>query len=333
MDRSGKELLIASKQYAVEHRLTSWWHLVSTASLLILLMLIPIFHHSWIASISSSILAGFVMVRMFVLYHDYYHGAILRNSRLAKWLMASFGMLVLSPPSMWKSSHDDHHKNNCKSFGEEIGSFPVMTTDSYASAPLARRIGYQIVRNPLIIVFGYLTSFFWNKSLRNFLKHPVRNRMAGFSILLHFGLLILIGCFSIKAMLLGILVPVFIGSGVGTYLFYAQHNFPGMKRKEGEDWDYVYAALKSSSFLKTSHLMNWLTGNIGFHHVHHLNSRIPFYRLPEAMAGMQELQNPESTSLKVVDVYRCLRLKLWDPRQKKLLSFREARHCPYRTSA
>ncbi len=325
MERSGKELLIASKLYAQENRFVSWWHVASTGVILIGLLAIAASPVPLIASICSSIVAGFVMVRMFVLYHDYFHGAILRNSKLAEWIMTGFGMLVLSPPAMWKSTHNDHHKNNCKSFGEEIGSFPVMTTESYASASRSERIGYRIVRNPLIILFGYLTSFFWNKSLRHFIKHPIKNRMAGIGIFMHFGLMILVGCFSIKAMILGMLVPVFMGCAMGTYLFYAQHNFPGMRRREGEDWDYVYAALKSSSFLKTSWLMNWLTGNIGFHHVHHLNSRIPFYRLPEAMAGMKELQNPSSTTLGVRDIYRCLQLKLWDPQQKKLLSFREAR--------
>ena len=98
-----------------------------------------------------------------------------------------------------------------------------------------------------------------------------------------------------------------------------------MKRKEGHEWDYVYAALYSSSYMKGSPLMHWITGNIGYHHVHHLNAKIPFYRLPEAMESMRELQSPVRTSLSISDVIGCLQLKLWDPATEELLTFRQAK--------
>ncbi len=324
MERSGKELLIASRKFAIDHPATSWWHLCTTLVVLIALVVVASANLPLIVCLASSVLAGLVMVRLFILYHDYMHGAILRNSKLAKWFMHGYGMLFLSPPVIWKHSHDDHHKNNCKSFGAELGAFPVMTTQAYAEASLWRRFGYRLVRNPLIILFGYATSFFWSKAMYHFLENPIRNYSAGLSIVIHFGIAILIGLYSVQAMLLGLLLPMFIGSAMGTYLFYAQHNFPGMKRKEGHEWDYVYAALRSSSYMKMSRLMHWFTGNIGYHHVHHLNAKIPFYRLPEAMAELKELQSPASTSLNPIDIFRCLRLKLWDPIEERLLTFREA---------
>lgn len=325
MERTGKELLIASRPFAQEQRLKSWWHLWSTLVLLGLLLAIACSPLPLMASISASVLAGFVFVRMFIIYHDYFHGAILRKSKIAHGIMYVFGLFVLSPPSAWKEHHDDHHKNNSNQFGAEVGSFPTMTTVEYTNATFWRRLGYRVVRNPSIILFGYVTSFLVNKTLCNFLINPRKNYPSGLSLIIHFGVVILVGIFSIKALILGIILPLLLGSALGTYLFYAQHNFPGMKRKEGQEWDYVYAALCSSSYMKLSPLMHWLTGNIGYHHVHHLNAKIPFYRLPEAMAQINELQSPVSTSLRAVDVFRCLRLKLWDPIEERLLTFREAK--------
>src|SRR5439155_7141085 len=107
-------------------------------------------------------------------------------------------------------------------------------------------------------------------------------------------------------------------TALGSYLFYAQHNFPGARFQEGDAWDYTAAALTGSSYIAMNPVLRWFTGNIGYHHVHHLNAGIPFYRLPEAMAQMEELQSPGVTTLSPLGVYRCLRLKLWDPEGQRL---------------
>ena len=326
MERTGKELLIASKQFAFENRTTSWWCLGSTLLLLSFLLFIagssqiPL-----IGGVSASVLAGFVIVRLFVIYHDFFHGAILKNSRLAYSVLYLFGLVILSPATSWKRTHDHHHKHNSSEFGAEIGGFPLVTTDEYARYSRWHRFGYRVMRSPFIILFGYLTSFLINKTLVKFIRDPRKNYSCGLSLLLHFGLAIFLGMYSLRVLLLGMTLPLFIGSALGTYIFYVQHNFPGMKRKAGMEWDYVYAALCSSSFLKLSPMMNWLTGNIGFHHVHHLNAKIPFYRLREAMDGLVELQSPTITTFRLVDVIQCLQLKLWDPISEQLLTFKEAR--------
>lgn len=325
MERTGKELLIASKAYAEENRLVSWWHCSTTFILCLIFVVAASAPLPMYVCFPCSIIAGLMMVRLFILYHDYLHGAILRDSLIAKALMYFYGMLVMSPPGMWKHTHDSHHKNNCKEFGHEVGAFPLMTTEAYSNASFGQRLGYRFIRSPFVILFGYFTSFFWNKSLRKFIESPTKNYSAGLTILFHFSLLVLVGMFSIQALILGLIIPLLLASSFGTYLFYAQHNFPTMQRREGEKWDYVHAALQSSSYMKMNPVMQWFTGNIGFHHVHHLNSKIPFYRLPEAMRGIKELQNPQVTSLSPNDIFSCLRLKLWDPKAERLLSFREAR--------
>ena len=107
---------------------------------------------------------------------------------------------------------------------------------------------------------------------------------------------------------------------MGSYLFYAQHNFPDVSFNDSAGWTYEKAALESSSFMRTNRIMAWFTGNIGYHHVHHLNARIPFYRLPEVLREIPELQTPKTTSLNPMEIIRCLRLKVWDVESQQMVS-------------
>ena len=114
---------------------------------------------------------------------------------------------------------------------------------------------------------------------------------------------------------------LFVATATGAYLFNAQHNFPEMDVQPRHEWEYTHAALHSSSYMKTGPIMGWLTGNIGYHHVHHLNPGIPFYRLPEAMKGIPELQTPHATSLHPKDIVACFQQKLWDPEQQVMVGY------------
>ncbi len=125
-----------------------------------------------------------------------------------------------------------------------------------------------------------------------------------------------------QGLLLTQTIPHLIASAIGTYLFYAQHNFPGVSFSDKAGWTYEKAAMESSSFMKTNPIMTWFTANIGYHHIHHLNSRIPFYRLPEALREMPELQTASMTSLHPMDIYRCLRLKVWDVEAQRMIGLR-----------
>jgi omega-6 fatty acid desaturase (delta-12 desaturase) len=322
--RSGKELLIASRQYASEQRWKSWWHLWSTLTLAVTFLTITCLDLPWFVCVISSVLASLVLIRLFIIYHDYMHGAILSGSRIAGGILKLYGTLVLSPPHIWKHSHDDHHKNNARNFGPTLGTFPVMSTADYAKASQGRRFHYALSRHPLTFLLAYLTVFFWEMCLHAFLINPRKNFDGAVAIVLHISVAVAMSFISFQALLLGMLMPMAIITCMGSYLFYAQHNFPGMIRRDGSEWDHVYAALQSSSFMRMGGIMHWCTGNIGYHHVHHLNAKIPFYRLPEAMEGLQELQSPTVTTLHPSDIAQCLRLKLWDPLANRLLTFSEA---------
>jgi acyl-lipid omega-6 desaturase (Delta-12 desaturase) len=115
------------------------------------------------------------------------------------------------------------------------------------------------------------------------------------------------------------LIPHFIACAVGSYMFYAQHNFPDVSFNDAAGWTYEKAAMESSSFMRTNRIMAWFTGNIGYHHIHHLNARIPFYRLPEVLKKIPELQTPKTTSLNPMDIIRCLRLKVWDVESQRMV--------------
>lgn len=321
VNRSSRELLIATRAFAQECRWLSWWHLTSAVVILAMLLTVAASGLPWIWRVASSATAGLVIVRLFVIYHDYQHKAILRKSRPGSWLMNLFGLLVLNPPSVWNRSHDHHHRNNSRNFGMNVGSFPLLTTKQYANANRGERMAYNVVRHPMTILFGYLTTFFWGMTVRPFLKEPKEHFDCAIAIFVHCGLMVLLAMQGIDQMLLVMTLPLFIASSLGAYLFYAQHNFPAAVLVERSRWNYVDAALQSSSFMEMNWLMSWFTGNIGYHHVHHLNSRIPFYRLPEAMAALQELQSPGTTSLRPQDIFACLRLKLWCHEKKRLVGF------------
>ncbi len=320
--RSSSDLVRATKPYAHEDRWRSWWHLASTLVILAGLLAVTAWTAlPWPARVPFSVLAGLVLIRMFIIYHDYQHGTILRGSRLARGLMFGFGMCTLNPPSVWNHTHNYHHRNNARVPGANIGSFPIMTTQAYAQLSWLGRLHYHVARHPLVILFGYFTVFFYSLCVENFLARPREHLDAALALVVQAALIAGLVWWAPGLLVLSFVVPILTATALGAYLFYAQHNFPEAQFQSGATWDYTFAALKSSSYMRMNPVMRWFTGNIGYHHVHHLNAHIPFYRLPEAMAGLEELQSPPTTSLNPLDVYRCLRLKLWDPDKNRLVGF------------
>jgi omega-6 fatty acid desaturase (delta-12 desaturase) len=139
---------------------------------------------------------------------------------------------------------------------------------------------------------------------------------------MHVSLIVSLALFAPSLVFWSLMLPLVLATGLGSYLFYAQHNFPGAQFQDEDSMDFVTAALTTSSYIPMNPVLRWFTGNIGYHHVHHLNAHIPFYRLPEAMAHLPELQTPGVTSLNPVSIYRCLRLKLWDPQKQRMVGYR-----------
>jgi acyl-lipid omega-6 desaturase (Delta-12 desaturase) len=321
--RTGKELILATRQYATDSTARSWWCILSTALLLAGATAATLWSFHLAGRIVCSLLAGLLLLRLFVIYHDQQHQAILPHSRLADGLMKFFGILSISPSSVWTSSHNHHHNHNSKLRGSHIGSFPIMTKAQFLKSSKGERFGYLFMRHPLTILFGYVFVFLYGMCIYPFFNNPREHYDCLIASVVHVALAVMITCFfGWPALLLTLLIPYFLASAIGTYLFYAQHNFPDVSFNDEAGWTYEKAALESSSYMKTGPIMAWFTANIGYHHVHHLNARIPFYRLPEAAKKMPELTTPKTTSLHPVDIFRCLRLKVWDAEAQRMVSLR-----------
>jgi acyl-lipid omega-6 desaturase (Delta-12 desaturase) len=321
--KSPQALILETKAYAKDFFWKSWWCVLSTTFLLAVATAGCLFHFHLIIRIACSVFAGLLSLRLFVIYHDQQHHAILPKSRLAEFLMRLFGIWALSPSSVWRSSHNHHHTHNSKLRGSHIGSFPIMTKEQYLNSSKSKRFQYLFMRHPLTILFGYIFVFLYGMSIYPFINDPRKHYDCLLAFIAHIMVGVAMVCiFGWLSMLFVLIIPRFIASAIGSYLFYAQHNFPGVSFNDNAGWTYEKAAMESSSYMKTSPIMGWFTANIGYHHIHHLNSRVPFYRLPEVLRKIPELQKPKTTSLHPLEIFRCLRLKVWDVESQRMVGLR-----------
>ncbi len=278
------------------------------------------------AKVLSGVVLGLVNIRLFIFYHDYLHGALLTRSKLGDRIMSLVGFHFLAVRSVWRETHNYHHKNNAKMLGSAIGSFPVVTRGMWNGMNGKQRALYRALRHPLTVFGGYLTVFLLGMTISPFRRNPKKHWGGPVAVILHLSAIVAVGLLiSWTAAITAVVLPAFVALGAGSYLFFAQHNFPEMQLKGRRDWDYTYAALHSSSMFEMSRLMHWFTGNIGYHHIHHLNHRIPFYNLPAAFETIPELQQAGRTSWKPSDVAANLSLSVWDPDQNRMLTWRELR--------
>jgi len=314
-------LILASKAFTKENRLRSWLEIFSTLLLLSVFLAATFMPLPLPIRLACGLVVSLLYVKMFVIYHDYQHHAILQKSKLATLIMKAFGIYMLTPQNVWKRSHDHHHNHNSKLTISGIGSYPTISKDYFLKLSKTEKRLYLINRHPLTVVLGYFTLFIYWLNVKSFIQSPKKHLDSLAALLFHFAAGIAI-CYFLgwTIYLISWFIPFFIAFAMGSYLFYCQHNFPEAQFSENHDWKYELAALNSTSFMVMPQIMQWLMGNIGYHHVHHLNSRIPFYRLPEAMKNMPELQNASTTSWNPLEMLRCFKLKLWDAEKGKMIT-------------
>jgi len=322
--REGKELILATKPFAKEITWKSWLYTSYTLLLLVGSILGTFFAPYVWMKVVCSVFEALMLARFFIIFHDYQHHTILNRDKIANVLFTLFGVYMITPPSIWKRSHDHHHAHNSKLFSASIGSFPIMTKQKFLEASRKEQLVYLFTRSPLNMFLSYFTMFLYGMCLQSFVSSPRR----------HWDSIVIVGLHVTAAVLiiinmgwltyiLAFFLPFFLSHMLGAYLFYAQHNFPGVVFRTNQDWNYAKAALESSSFMKMSRFFNWVTANIGYHHIHHLNAKIPFYRLPEVMKAIPELQSAKTTTLKPKDIVACLKLKVWDADANRMIGFDE----------
>ncbi len=280
----------------------------------------------WWASLLIAVPAAGFLVRLFMIQHDCGHGAFFSFRWANDWTGRVIGVLTLTPYGLWRRTHAIHHATSGNLSRRGIGDVTTLTVREYCARSRWGKLAYRLYRHPLVM-FGFGPAYLF------FLQHrfPVGLMRSGWeswistmatnlAIAVIAGTLIwLIG---IQAFLL-VHVPVaLLAATIGVWLFYVQHQFEHTAWDDDAEWNVHEAALHGSSHYHLPLLLRWFTANIGVHHVHHLCSRIPYYRLPEVLRDNPELA--EVGRLTLLDSFNCVRLVLWDERQRRLVSFRDA---------
>ena len=268
--------------------------------------------------------AGFLM-RTYILFHDCTHGSLLPSKRANAWVGRVLGLVVFSPFESWRHSHAVHHASAGDLDRRGVGDVPTMTVAEYHSSSWKKRLGYRLFRNPLVM-FGIGPTYAMIVQPR-LVSRSARPRIRRSVIATNIALVLLVGalCWLIgwRQYLMVQAPTALLAGAVGVWLFYVQHQFEDTYWQSNEGWSYADAALRGSSYLKLPKLLQFFTGNIGLHHVHHLSARIPNYRLQRAHDENAIFHKVPTLTL--WDGLRAVRLKLWDEGRERLVTFAEAR--------
>lgn len=327
IDPEFRAALKASRAFAREWPRRTWLEVAPTLVLAVLMQALLLSPLPLLAKLPLSALFGLILVRVFVLFHDMLHGAIFRRSRLGRGLLKLFSLYLVYPPAIWKARHNDHHRHNSRtnSRGEVFGQVPMATLRGWQRMGARQRIAYRCARHPLTLLCGYF-AYFLLPVIDAVRRGPLRRGSGLIWVAFPFVAVALIAWrLGPATALVAFVLPALFAGAVGAYLFYAQHCFEGVKLREREHWSYYHAALHTSSMFEMPAWMHWFTGNIGYHHVHHINPQIPFYRLEEAMRAVPALQNPPRTSWRWRDMRYNLTHHIWDDERQQLLTYSEAK--------
>jgi acyl-lipid omega-6 desaturase (Delta-12 desaturase) len=326
--RTPKEWVKILSYYREPSSLRSMFELAVTVGPFVLLWILACWSLSvsyWLTLAISLSNAAFLL-RLFAIQHECGHGAFFNNRTVGDWLGRVLGVLTLTPYDVWRRTHSIHHSSSGNLGRRGIGDVHTLTVAEYRGLTPLHRFLYRLYRNP-IILFGLGPGYLFllqNRlplglmaSGKYWLSAMSTNAaiLAGLVAIMYFG--------GLMPILLIFLPTTLLAATAGMWLFYVQHQFEGTHWDAEEDWQLHDAALHGSSHYVMPSVLQWLSANIGIHHVHHLYSRIPFYRLPEVLRDHLELA--EGNRMTIRESLRSARLHLWDEKTKRLLSFAEAR--------
>ena len=280
---------------------------------------------SWSLSLAIAIPAAGFLVRLFMIQHDCGHGTLFRHRRLNDWIGRTIGALTLTPYDHWRRSHNMHHASSGNLDRRGTGDIDTLTVREYLQRSRRQRLAYRIYRNPLVM-FGLGPAYLF------LIQHrlPVGAMLAGWrpwlstmGTNLAIALVILTTAWFVgwRPFVLVHLPITLLAASIGVWLFYVQHQFEETFWAAESAWTMPEAALHGSSHYDLPVVLRWFTANIGIHHVHHLCSRVPYYRLTGVLRDHPELANVGRLTL--AQSFRCVPLVLWDEDQRKLISFRE----------
>ncbi|WP_332692824.1 fatty acid desaturase [Halalkalibacter lacteus] len=279
----------------------------------------------WLTLALAVVAAGFV-VRIFIIFHDCCHGSFFKNKKLNNILGTITGIITMFPYEKWKREHSIHHATSSNLDKRGTGDVWIMTVDEYAAASFKERLSYRLYRNPLVM-FGLGPIYLFlilNRLNRKDAKKKERLNMYVINVSIVAVYSLLIWTIGWQAFLI-IQAPILLVSGsLGIWLFYVQHQFEDSYFEDEKEWDYVKAAVDGSSYYKLPKILQWVTGNIGYHHVHHLSPRVPNYNLEKAHESTPPLQ--KATTITISSSLKSIRFRLYDEKSKTFVSFKKGKH-------
>jgi len=313
-------------KYKESHLPSSLWQIVNTAVpffCVMAFMYLTAYRGYWPVTLLLAVPASGLLMRMFIIQHDCGHGSFFKSSRANDLVGAVIGVMTLTPYTYWKQTHAIHHSTSGNLDRRGYGDIETLTVREYAALTPWGRWKYRAYRSiPVLFFIGPAFHFVVYHRLPGIIPADWKSERR--SILLND--LALAGLLAIAYNTVGLgpffLVQLAVGIGTaigGVWLFYVQHQFEGTYWSKDEKWDVVTASLRGSSYFELPRVLQWLTGNIGFHHIHHLNSRIPNYKLERCMNENPILQNPARLTL--WKSFKCVSLTLWDEERQKLVGF------------
>src|SRR5689334_13703374 len=288
---------------------------------LLTLMYVSLAYSYWLA-LALALPAGGLLTRIFIIFHDCGHGSFFTSQRANNALGMICGLLVFTPYYQWRFEHAIHHATSGDLDRRGVGDILTLTVGEYVQLSRWGRFKYRLYRSPIVMLgIGPWFTFLISQRFVNPISKRRERLSVYFSNLFIVALLVVAALtIGVKAFLLIQLPVAFVGGLGGIWMFYIQHQFEGTYWQRHEEWDYVTAAVRGSSYFKLPKLLQWFTGNIGFHHIHHLSSRIPNYALQQCMEENPQFQ--EVTTITLWSSLKSLRLNLWDEQQRQLVSFR-----------
>jgi omega-6 fatty acid desaturase (delta-12 desaturase) len=280
----------------------------------------------WLA-LGLAVVNGMFLVRIFCIQHDCGHASFFKNRKLQDWVGRALGVLTLTPYDVWRQSHSIHHSSHGNLDQRGMGDILTLTVEEYRARGWWGRLMYRLYRHPLVLfVLGPSYIFILENRLpighmRSGWKFWISAMGTNAAMAIVVALIIWFG--GLMPFLLIYIPTSVIAATIGVWLFYVQHQFEETHWAKEDDWQLHEYALEGSSHYVLPQPLQWLSANIGIHHVHHLYSRIPFYRLPEVLRDHKELN--DMNRLTPLESLKTINIHLWDEKLGRLLSFREAR--------
>ncbi len=280
---------------------------------------------SWWLTLPLAALAGAFLVRVFIIFHDCGHGSYFRSPAANDAVGFVAGMLTFTPYYHWRWEHAIHHASAGDLDRRGVGDVWTLTVQEYLESSRWRKFAYRLARNPIVLfVIAPLFLFLIRQRIPS-LKANRRERHSVYAMnLALLGMAVILSrIFGLKAYLLIQLVSMMVAGSAGVWLFYVQHQFEGVYWERGDDWSFTAAALQGSSFYKLPRILQWFSGNIGFHHIHHLSPRIPNYHLEKCHDAEPLFQKVPAITL--LASLKSFTFRLWDEERKMLVGYRHLR--------